>query len=244
MNIKIYQINMGRDDNRIAFMGSDEFPRFTGNTEIDSSIYDCVFEGDVNCQNLEDAYRMFNLDHPEDYRGRSMSVSDVVEIVDADTAEKGFYFCDTVGFKKVEFEPEKAQPMKPKDTITVILCEPGKFARKAEIGTSLEDLQRVVGGNIEPFYPYEEAVCLVCDDEGKICGKELNRAVYGDNGEMVDIMAGTFFICDCSGERFGSLNEEQLERYGKQFRYPENFIRINDEIKAIKYKPETSRDER
>ena len=134
MNIKIYQINIGRDDNRIAFMGSDEFPRFTGNTETDSSIYDCVFEGEVNCQNLEDAYRMFNLDHPEDYRGRSMSVSDVVEIIDSDTVEKGFYFCDTVGFKKIEFEPERAQPMKAKETITVILCEPGKFARKTEIG--------------------------------------------------------------------------------------------------------------
>lgn len=244
MNIKIYQINMGRDDNRIAFMGSDEFPRFTGNTEIDSSIYDCVFEGDVNCRNLEEAYRMFNLDHPEDYRGRSMSVSDVVEIIDSDTVEKGFYFCDTVGFKKVEFEPEKAQAMKLKEMITVILCEPGKLARKAEIGTSLEDLQKVVGGDIQAIYPYSEEVALVCDDEGKINGKGLSRAVYSEDGEMIDIIAGTFFICDCSGENFGSLNEEQLERYEKQFRFPENFIRVNGEIKAIKYIPEISRDER
>ena len=244
MNIKIYQINMGRDEHRIAFMGSDDFPRFTGNNNIDSSIYDCAFEGKVNCKTLEDTYQKFNFDRPENYRGRSMSVSDIVEINDSDTVENGFYFCDTVGFKKVEFEPEKAQPMKPKDTITVILCEPGKFARKAEIGTTLEDLQSVVGGDIEPFYPYDEQVCLVCDEEGKIKGKELNRAIYDKDGEMIEIMAGTFFICDCSGQRFGSLSKEQLERYGKQFLYPERFIRLNGEIKALKFKPETNRDER
>ena len=173
-----------------------------------------------------------------------MSVSDIVEIVDSDTVEKGFYFCDTVGFKKVEFEPEKAQAMKLKEMITVILCEPGKLARKAEIGTSLEDLQKVVGGDIQAIYPYSEEVALVCDDEGKINGKGLSRAVYSEDGEMIDIIAGTFFICDCSGENFGSLNEEQLERYEKQFRFPENFIRVNGEIKAIKYIPEISRDER
>lgn len=28
-------------------------------------------------------------------------------------------------------------------------------------------MQRVVGGDIEGFYPYEEQVCIVCNDEGK-----------------------------------------------------------------------------
>lgn len=85
---------------------------------------------------------------------------------------------------------------------------------------------------------------MVCDEEGKICGKDLNRAVYDKDGKMMDIMAGTFFICDCSGESFGSLNKEQQERFTKQFLYPENFIRINGEIKALKYKPEINRDAR
>lgn len=134
--------------------------------------------------------------------------------------------------------------MNSKETMTVILCKPGKLAQKAEIGTTLEDLQDAVGGDIQAIYPYEEEVAVVCDDEGKISGKALNRAIYNEDGEMVDIIAGTFFICDCSGENFGSLSKEQLERYGAQFHYPENFIRINDEIKALKYKPETSRDER
>lgn len=67
MEIAIYQVNMGRDHNRIAFQGFDGLERFQGTSEIDSEIYDKVFEGEVSCENLEDVYRMFNLDHPKGY---------------------------------------------------------------------------------------------------------------------------------------------------------------------------------
>lgn len=244
MKLKIYQINMGRDNDRVAFMGLDEFPRFSGSPEINSSIYDCAYEGEVDCYSLEEVFQKFNCDRPDGYKGRSMSVSDIVEVIESEAFEKGFYYCDSIGFQEVAFDPEKAQPMKPKKIITVVLVEPGKFARVTDIGTELSDLQRAVGGNIETFYPYEEEVCIVCDDESKITGKDLNRAIYNKDGEMIDIIAGTFFICDCSGESFGSLSREQQERYTKQFLYPESFIRVNDEIKALKYKPEKSADAR
>ncbi len=78
----------------------------------------------------------------------------------------------------------------------------------------------------------------VGDDEGKIYGKPLNRAIYNEDGTIMDIMAGTFFICDCSKPSFGSLSEEQQQRFVNQFKYPEQFCRINGEITAIKYKPE------
>ena len=61
--------------------------------------------------------------------------------------------------------------------IKVVLLEPGKLARTAEIGTSIEDLQNAVDGLIEPFYPFEEQVCIVCNDEGKINGMLPNRSV-------------------------------------------------------------------
>jgi hypothetical protein len=51
---------------------------------------------------------------------------------------------------------------------------------------------------------------------------------------MVDIIAGPAFICDCSGEDFGSLTEEQQQRYLQMFRDPEIFIKIGNDIKAIK----------
>jgi len=389
MKIRIYQINLGRDNNRIAFESLEQMEMRQGSAEINSSTYDLVYEGSVDCNGLEDVFQMFNLNHPADYKGRSLSVSDVVEVVDAPklvgvietelskekftdfleytakqdllrergidfTAEDyngldvpiiepGFYFCDSIGFKRIEFEAEAAQ-LPVEDTIRVVLLEPGKLARITEIGRTLEQMQAVVGGNIEPFYPFEEEVCIICNDEGKLNGMALNRAIraeetekdmsYGEmtarfreaerrgdgkhltgyivitedsfkeyypvesrtyavssnnkafqpnmggysiyassidgsdplvrlegylaaekggkdgwkiercymkepEREILDIIAGSCFICSCSGESFGSLNEEQLKRYEEKYRYPEKFARINGEIVAVPYKPES-----
>ena len=124
------------------------------------------------------------------------------------------------------------------EKIKVIVCEPGKMARVAEIGTGLEDLQRAVGGGlIETYYPFEEAVCIVCNDEGKYNGMRPCRAIYDSEKRIQDIVFGPFFICDGGGEDFGSLSEEQLDRYGHMFECPEHYCRVDGEIKAIPYVP-------
>ena len=56
--------------------------------------------------------------------------------------------------------------MKEERKIKVVLLEPGEIARAAEIEASLENMQRIVGGCIEAYYPFEEQVCIVCNDEG------------------------------------------------------------------------------
>ena len=50
-------------------------------------------------ETLEDIYRRFNIDHPEDFRGHSLSVSDVVVLHEngADAA----YYVDSIGFKEL-----------------------------------------------------------------------------------------------------------------------------------------------
>ena len=136
MDITIYQINMGRDHNRIAFEGLDLLKMYQGSDKIDSRIYDRVFEGEVDCKDLEDVYRKFNLEHPEGYKGRSLSVSDVVEIVD-ENGDSTFHFCDSIGFKQIDFDPYLTEEYK-EDKIKVVLCEPGKVARVAEISNTLE----------------------------------------------------------------------------------------------------------
>ena len=123
--------------------------------------------------------------------------------------------------------------------IKVVLLEPGKLARAVEIDASLAGMQKVVGGLIEPFYPFEEQVCIVCNEEGKINGLPLNRAIRdADTGDIADIIAGTFFICDCSGESFGSLSSEQQKRYLEKYRLPERFFRSRDGIESVPYKPQ------
>lgn len=81
MKIAIYQINPDRDENNVAFLNYENLERFQGSAALRSEIYDKVFEGEVECGTLEEVYQMFNLDHPDGYQGRSLSVSDVVEVV-------------------------------------------------------------------------------------------------------------------------------------------------------------------
>lgn len=230
MDIKIYQINLSRDDDWVAFLGLSQLDKFQGSSEVNSEIYDKVFEGAVEADTLEGVYQMFNCDCPDNFRGHSLSVSDVVEIVGGKDA--GFYFCDSIGFQPVKFEPERTQELD-MGMMRVVLVEPGQTARIAEIGSSLEEMQKTVGGYIQAVYPFEETVCLVCNEEGKLQGLPLNRALRDEDNHIYDIVAGTFFVCDCSTEHFKSLNEEQLKRYTEMYKRPERFVQIDDQILAI-----------
>ena len=48
----------------------------------------------------EDLYVKFNIDHPDDFRGHSMSVSDIVAL--KVVGEVSFHYVDSVGFQKLE----------------------------------------------------------------------------------------------------------------------------------------------
>lgn len=65
----------------------------------------------------------------------------------------------------------------------------------------------------------------------------LNRVVRYEEGTIIDIIASTAFICDCSGENFGSLNEEQMGRYMDMFRYPQLFFMEDGVITAVDFSP-------
>ncbi len=245
MKIKIYQVNMERDPNNVCFMGYDRLEKLQGTTDIDSTIYDKVFEGEVNCFTLEKLYEIFNREHPAGYKGRSMSVSDVVEIVDGITRKSYFHFCDSFGFKEVSFEPDKTQISErfcdgdKAETISVLLIQPGKYPKTVAIEDSLEAMQALVGGDIEEYMPFDDEVAIICNEEGKVNGLPLNRAVYDSENQMIEIMAGDFFICHApiSSEKFMSLPPDLEKKYSEKFRYPEKFVRTDDGIKAIPYKP-------
>lgn len=118
----------------------------------------------------------------------------------------------------------------------VIVLEPMKEAYLAEIENDLSGMQKVVGGYIQGIYPFEEEVCLVVNEEGKINGLPLNRALFDDNGKVYDIIAGTAFICGCSEDSFDSLSKEHQEKFLSMFKHPETFVSMNGEIVAIPIK--------
>ena len=121
---------------------------------------------------------------------------------------RGEHPMDENHFLSVEFDGEEKQNEKMK----VVLLEPGKLAREAEIDGTLEGMQSVVGGLIEPGYYFEEPVCVVLNEEGKmIDGLRVEIAVV-HQGKIVDLVFGNvvFASVDDEGNTIG-LTEEQMQ---------------------------------
>ena len=120
-----------------------------------------------------------------------------------------------------------------KETIKVLLVEPEERPRVVEIGTGLEDLQHAVGGDIEVVYPFEDRVGLIVNEEGKLIGLPLNRALRDENNELYDIIAGPFLVAGLTEDNFGSLTEEQIGKFEGLFHQPETFVKMGRSIMAI-----------
>ena len=118
-------------------------------------------------------------------------------------------------------------------TISVLVVEPGKEPYAKEIDSGLESLQHEVGGYIQAVYPFEEPVAIVCNEEGKMNGLPLNRALRDDSGEIYDIVAGTFLVTGLTEDSFGSLSPDLLRQFMTEFKMPEQFAKIGGRIVAI-----------
>lgn len=120
-----------------------------------------------------------------------------------------------------------------KDKIKVLVVEPGKAPYAKEIDSGLTALQNEVGGDIQALYPFEEPVALICDDEGKIKEKPLNRALRDEQDNVYDVVAGTFLITGLGEENFVSLDSKLLERFMKRFETPEVFMLADNRMVVV-----------
>ena len=133
-----------------------------------------------------------------------------------------------------------------KNIITVIMVEPNQEARITEIDSSLESMQNIVGGYIEEYMPFEDEVAIICNEEGKINGMPLNRAIYENNGKISDIIAGPFILCYSPLESgtLQSMPDKLQEKYLNQFKNPEKFYKTDKGFKAVPYTRNTNSLER
>lgn len=99
MKIRIYQITPEEKNRFLLFSG---FVETLKNGGINPGNYECVYEAEMPVTNPEEIYRIFNLELPADFHGRSFSVSDIVEFESNGRSE--FFFCDSFGFKMVDFD--------------------------------------------------------------------------------------------------------------------------------------------
>ena len=111
-----------------------------------------------------------------------------------------------------------------KNTLTVLEIVPGQYPKQVEIDPDLKSLQQAVGGNIGAVY----------NDEGKLMGLPLNRALRDESGEAYDVVAGTFLVVGLGEEDFASLTPELAQKYEEHFHQPEDFIRLGHRMMVVR----------
>ena len=221
MKIRVFQIDHDKDSNRLAFMNYDYTQSHGG---IKAENYRQIYGGTVTCDSLESVFALCNSDKtPPGYLGESMSVSNVIEICEG--KDKGFYFCDSVGFKPIDFDIDKTDHS---DMMKILIVENGKAPYPAEIRHDIHAMQSVVGGCIEPIYfePKQDAI-VWCNDEFLLNDSAPNRLVGNCRGQHcgADLVYGTFYVSGNCQNEYGewdscSLTDNQIEKYTAMFETP------------------------
>lgn len=213
MKIRIFQIDHDKDGNKLAFMNYDYTQSHGG---VKAENYRQIYGGTVTCDSLESVFALCNSDNvPPGYLGESMSVSDVIEVCEG--KNKGFYLCDSVGFKPIDFDISQTDH---NDMMRILIVENGKAPYPAEIQHDISAMQSVVGGCIEPIYFEAKQDALVwCNDEFLLNNSAPNRMV----GNC--LVHGTFYVSGNCQNEYGewdscSLSNEQIEKYSKTFKNP------------------------
>jgi hypothetical protein len=148
-------------------------------------------------------------------------------------SDDGKYLIMGNGDRACAIRKEEAQEHAAPEKMTVLVVEPRKEPYLKEIDPGLHSLQAEVGGAIAASYPFSDPVGLVCNDEGKLIGLELNRSLRDEEGNLYDIMAGTFLVVSLGEEDFTSPPTELAQKYMEHFKQPEQFINLNGQIIAL-----------
>ncbi len=145
--------------------------------------------------------------------------------------KRGAYFCDTYGFRQIEFDTTFAEGLK---GIRCLEIQPGKSPFETCIPNELRELQNAVSRYGEPSlievtYPFDDNAVVLGNEEAKLNGMEGNRHIGGQ------IYAGPLYIIgdDIEGN-FTDLTDEQIQTYGKRFAEPEYIPQeaIEEELSA------------
>lgn len=101
-NVRIWQLKADSDFS-MRFISFDEFEKQFG--QPDKNSYDVIFDGRLPTNNLDAIYEICNINHPNGYKGHSLSMSDVVELYDE--SGSSFYYVDRFGFKEIDFDVQE-----------------------------------------------------------------------------------------------------------------------------------------
>lgn len=186
LSYDIYQIREGNAYHSLRFANLSELEHM--NQPIQKSNYEQVYTGTLSesaadgqpshTEVLESLYEKFNLQHPADYRGHSLSVSDIVVLHEngRDTA----YFCDSIGFKEVpEFLQEE----------NLVTLETTGLIVDTHYGTWHTIDSQNFGGKDYFLMEHDkfgnEAACIIVDSSGKLVAEDIWNGFDRDTVEMI-----------------------------------------------------------
>ena len=186
LSYDIYQIREGNAYHSLRFANLSELEHM--HQPIQKSNYEQIYTGTLSensadepashTEVLESLYEKFNLQHPADYRGHSLSVSDIVVLHEngRDTA----YFCDSIGFKEVpEFLQEE----------NLVTLETNGLIVDTHYGTwHTIDSQNFWGKDyflMEHDKFGDEAACIIVDSSGKLVAEDIWNGFDRDTVEMI-----------------------------------------------------------
>lgn len=104
MKYTIYQIPVPTTKEEESIYCKYAFRRYESvKNDIDINRYKEVYSSEINTKEfnniisvLEEIFKIFNLNHPKDFHGHSLSVSDIVKINDI------YYYCDSFGWQEIK----------------------------------------------------------------------------------------------------------------------------------------------
>ena len=163
---------------------------------------------------------------------REEAIAAVVELWN-----KGEIELNSDHFVGADFDCDMGQELEGSKQIDVLLVEPGEYARMATINADLSSMREIVGGDIQEACFFDDPVSVVCNEEGEINKLPMNRAIRDSEGRVIDVVAGTFFICGAEGESFSSLPKNLRKKYEERFKNPEVFLQMGQSILAVPTEP-------
>lgn len=105
MKYKVYQIPFPKDENNkkeINRFRRYAYAHLNWIDEVNLDNYEMTYEGEISINLISDEnfldqiFRQLNLNHPEDYKGHSLSVSDLLEV------NGKFYYCDAYSWEEID----------------------------------------------------------------------------------------------------------------------------------------------
>ena len=140
------------------------------------------------------------------------------------SARTGSYYCDTVGWRDLDFDFLRVRPM---EGVRVLCLPVGKEPYETRIRTDLRSLQNAVSDHgedalIEFTYPFDDpGLILVGNEEAKLIGMEANRRIAGG------VYAGPLFVAreGPDGEEFSDLTDRDVEELTHRFGKPEHLTK-------------------